>query len=78
MNFFGSESSSASTPASNGSSSNGFSLELDCVSSNPPSTGGASSIGAGAGAGSFEPASFSTYFSSFILEYRLFFLFYLQ
>jgi hypothetical protein len=75
MYFFGSDSSSASTPASNGSSLNGLSSLGGAVGSelppkSKPPVGADGSDGAG-----FSPASFNTYFlSSVTLLYRLFFL----
>jgi len=50
MNFFGSDCSSASTPASNGSASNGLSSEVDCASgsaagSSPKPSGSAAAAG---------------------------------
>jgi hypothetical protein len=92
INFFGSVSSSASTPASNGSSSNG--LSSVAVGSNDASAGVVSSTGAdgssaagsaigssiGAStAGSVVPAIFNLYLvSSSKLVSRLFFLLRLQ
>jgi hypothetical protein len=72
INFFGSVSSLASTPASNGSSSNGFSFELGVSLSNEISAGSAGSAGSVVAAGSgVEPATFNLYFVSSV---RLFFL----
>lgn len=78
MNFFGSESSSASTPASNGSSSNGLSSDgASGVSPpNPPSEGIDSSDGGFefTGAGLEGPANFNLYCVSVTLLFELFFL----
>jgi len=78
--FFGSDSSSASTPASNGVSSNGLlSFGISGVSdgSSPKSVGGVSktgSDGVSGAAGSEEPNFNLNLFSSVTLSYRLFFL----
>ena len=82
MNFLGSVSSSASTPASNGSSLNGLS---DVVSSGAVSSGAVSSPksndsplswfdGSETGIAGLGPAIFNLYLVSKILLFRLFFL----
>lgn len=88
INFFGSDSSSASTPASNGSSSNGLSSVAGA--SNDASAGvvlltgaaGSSAVGSSIGVstdGSLGAAIFNLYFvSSSKLVFRLFFLLHLQ
>jgi hypothetical protein len=82
MYFFGSDCSSASTPASNGSSSNGLSFGVASGppfgASSPKPASGAGSVGGVLGAG-LSPASFKTNFlSSFTLLCRFFFLIFLQ
>jgi hypothetical protein len=82
MNFLGSDSSSASTPASNGSSLKGLS---DAVSSGAVSSGAVSSpksndspaswsVGSETGIAGLGPAIFNLYLVSKTLSFRLFFL----
>jgi hypothetical protein len=87
MNFLGSVSSSASTPASNGSSLNGLSdvVSSGAVSSGAVSSGAVSSPksndsplswfdGSETGIAGLGPAIFNLYLVSKILLFRLFFL----
>jgi len=84
MNFLGSSSSFASTPASNGSSLNGLSSFSGAGSSSPPkspkpaSSAGSEigSAGAGAGAAGAGASIFSLYFVSSLTS-ELFFLIHL-
>lgn len=65
MYFFGSVSSSASTPASNGSSLNGLSVGSFSEAPKPALGAGSWGCGAGAGAGAGAGlATLSVYFSS--------------
>ena len=87
MNFLGSSSSFASTPASNGSSSNGLSLDVSCapvsaiaasddaVSSvlNCVSSLGVSSAGAVSAVGSAGAGAVLPSFNLYLISSRLFF-----